>query len=430
MGKKMFLKALILKNFKNLNTGQTGLALNNLNILIGPNGSGKSNLIGMLEFLKQSLSPGGFQEQTVEPFENAVIELGDQRILDATLEKPGTVSLGYRFQSENSPGNLDLDIELLLKGANTSPVIKKELLSSPDTTAEKSDPFFYYKAHDFESGKGVVSCYKNGTRTGSSYEKLPRIPVNRLLIESIPELLEETALPPENTPVYNVRRRMTEAITDWRFYNANEMNPKHIRDSEPKIRGNPDIYLSPSGENLPLVFDGLVQADFSFEELINREIRKVVPGTLKIRPLRSGNLRLMMEWHMDGMKEPFHLSDMSDGTIRMLCWAVILLSPKLPPLIVIDEPEMGLHPAWMKTLALWIKQAAEKTQLIISTHSPDLLDHFTDRYKDVISFESDPHHHFQPQRLKENLVASKLKEDWELGDLYRVGDPATGGWPW
>jgi predicted ATPase len=66
-------------------------------------------------------------------------------------------------------------------------------------------------------------------------------------------------------------------------------------------------------------------------------------------------------------------NEMSDGTVRMLCWAAILLSPTLPSLLVIDEPELGIHAAWMPVLANWIKDASQKTQLIVSTHSPDLL---------------------------------------------------------
>jgi predicted ATPase len=99
-------------------------------------------------------------------------------------------------------------------------------------------------------------------------------------------------------------------------------------------------------------------------------------------------------------------------------------------LLVIDEPELGLHVSWMPILAEWIKQASRKTQIIITTHSPDLLDHFTDCLENVYCFYSEDKTHFSMKTLSQAMLDEKLKEGWELGDLYRVGDPTVGGWPW
>ncbi len=179
---------------------------------------------------------------------------------------------------------------------------------------------------------------------------------------------------------------------------------------------------------MPLVLDNLIQKDFEFDERINNAMKQILPQTRKIRPIRLGRLSLTVEWYFDGIKEPFYLDEMSDGTIRMLCWAVILHSPIPPTLLVIDEPEMGIHPAWMPVLAEWIKAASERTQIIVSTHSPDLLDHFTDRTEDVICFRFDGKNHFIPEHLSREKLSAMFDEGWELGDLYRVGDPGVGGW--
>lgn len=84
-----------------------------------------------------------------------------------------------------------------------------------------------------------------------------------MFISSIPELLEKTSFSPEQTPVYEIRRKLADTIAGWRFYNANEMNLKEIRESEPKITGHTETYLLPSGENLPSVLDSLLQLDFN-----------------------------------------------------------------------------------------------------------------------------------------------------------------------
>ena len=432
MNERLVISAINLKKFKNLKFAPDGLKLNDLNILIGPNGSGKSNLLSIINFISQATIQGKDQSSDLSEFERAVIQLGDNMIIDATLDLPGILSIECEFTLHDNPDTVySLELDILVKGREgLSPVIKREILSHPDMHKNKDSPFYFYKAHGWESGKGVVSVYNAAAGGQTHFEKLESIPANRLLFSTIPELLEKTSLSPEQTPVYEIRRKLADTISGWRFYNANEMNLKEIRESEPKITGHTETYLLPSGENLPSVFDSLCQFDFTFEEIINQELRKILPGSRKIRAVRSGRLRLMIEWHLEGIANGLHLSDMSDGTVRMLCWALILLSPKPPTLIVLDEPEVGLHPAWMKTLAQWIITASQKAQVIVSTHSPDLLDHFTDQYQKVICFNTEGRNHFSPRTLPEHLLKEKLKEDWELGDLYRVGDPAVGGWPW
>jgi hypothetical protein len=189
------------------------------------------------------------------------------------------------------------------------------------------------------------------------------------------------------------------------------------------------MYLSIAGENLASVIDNLSYY-LDFEDALNLAIKSIFPKTRRIRAVRVGRLSLTIEWHIEGNNEPFYLNEMSDGTVRMLCWAVILHSPQFPSLLVIDEPELGLHPAWLSVLAQWIKQASEKTQIIFTTHSPDLLDHFTDRLENVYCFYPTDANHYGLKPLSSEALKPQLEEGWELGDLYRIGDPTVGGWPW
>ena len=249
----------------------------------------------------------------------------------------------------------------------------------------------------------------------------------------MPRLLENSENPPEATPLYETRGRIINSVVAWKFYNVNNMNLKKIRESAPKI-GQSDFFVSPSGENLTLVLYNLVQRDFEFEDSLNQVFKDILPQTRRVRAVTSGRLSLTLEWYVENCFQPFFLDEMSDGTVRMLCWAVILHSPRPPALIVIDEPELGIHPAWMPILAEWIKRASTKTQVIVTTHSPDLLDHFTDQLDEgyIYTFQQDQdsRNHFRPKRLDRDTVSGWLEEGWQLGDLYRVGNPAVGGWPW
>jgi predicted ATPase len=305
----------------------------------------------------------------------------------------------------------------------------------PTTRPEAQDkiyPLHYYKCHDQESGKGVVSVYED---QGKSYRRqtLNNVPVDELALVTIPTLIENSQFPPEDIPVYKTRRELMETISRWHFYNANHMNLKQILESEPKI-GRGDRFLSPAGDNLAIVLHNLMEDSLDFEEKINNAMKAILPTTRRLRTVLAGQLSVTTEWYVEDVEEPFFLHEMSDGSVRMLCWATTLHSPKLPQLLVIEEPEIGIHTAWLKILAEWMKAASRQTQIIISTHSPDLLDCFTEQViaetANVFVFNAKDKNHFVVESLSKEAITSWVQKGWELGDLYRVGDPSIGGWPW
>ncbi|MDB9337753.1 MULTISPECIES: AAA family ATPase [Cyanophyceae] len=432
------LRFLITKNYKNLSLEQV-VELQKLNIFIGANNSGKSNFISCLKFLKSSLTKIPDENRGVSSFEDAISQCGGDRILDISVDSPARVRLAYCFEfpqntqiNTASKDSRILDIKIFVNKPNLKVSIGEEYLYNGVNLHDynSSTPFYYYKFHDREFGKGAVSVYDEpGQRSTTHFEPLENIPTNSLGLATIPKLLEHSQHPPENTPVYKVRREVIGFVSHWQFYNANNMDLDEIRTKEPKI-GRSDIYLSPSGDNLALVLDNLIQEDIDFEESINIALKAILPKSRRLRPIRSGRLSLTLELYFQDIKEAFYLNELSDGTVRMLCWATILHSPILPSLLVIDEPELGLHVSWMPILAEWIKKAARKTQVIITTHSPDLLDHFTDCLENVFCFYSEDKMHFSIKTLSPQMLSEKIAEGWQLGDLYRVGDPSIGGWPW
>jgi predicted ATPase len=410
--KTLQIKKLTTRNYKNLNQNQ-GIELQPLNILIGANGSGKTNLISVLNFLKDCLTPVD-SSRGMTAYEQAVInQLGGSKLLDGNLAYPANATYLFEFSHSETLPSTTLELTLHAKDAITTPFIVEESF----------EPNFY-RCHHKQSGIGIVSI-DNPKET----QEITGVPTNELTLLAIPKLLEDRNEAP--TPIYKARRQLLETISQWRFYNANDMSLKAIRDSYPKIGAN-EIFLSATCENLPLVLDNLMQHPnygIDFEEKINHAMKSILPNTRKIKTYRS-NLSLAVQWHFEDMREPFYLSEMSDGSVRMLCWASILHSPLLPTLLVIDEPELGLHVAWMQILAEWIKNAADKTQVIVSTHSPDLLDYFTDCVTNVLRFERQGKSHFTIKPLSQSQLSEKIEDGWQLGDLYRVGDPNIGGWPW
>ena len=423
-------------NFKNLQLRE-GIKFGDLTILIGSNGSGKSNLVSLFRFLKHSLAGSMLNDQRGQTvFEDAIFDLGGARILDGFQESPADVEIEYRFPFPEK--DTIFNIQLLVQSAHHPVIIARETLARDQ---EQPEPFVYYKTHNERSGgsgNGVVSVYNDPQSSSqvpkSHFEKIKGVPINELALDVMPRLLEKSDFSPDATPLYRPRTIIRGIAAASMFYSANEMNPEDIRSAEPKL-GQSGLFLSPTGENLALVLHNLFQKDLEFEESLNQVMKDIFPLTRRVRAVTSGRLSLTIEWYVDGCSQPFFLSEMSDGTVRMLCWAVVLHSPILPILIVIDEPEIGIHPAWMPMLAEWIKVASQRTQIIVSTHSPDLLDHFTDQLDEdgfiyVFGPATESPNHFTPHRLSKEAVSGWLDEGWQLGDLYRVGNPAVGGWPW
>lgn len=134
--------------------------------------------------------------------------------------------------------------------------------------------------------------------------------------------------------------------------------------------------LDSDGSNLVAVLHLLYTDRERWPEL-ESVLRSAVPGfvSLKIKPTgRRGQVAGF--WHEDGISGDLELADLSDGTLRLLCWLAICLSARPGQLIVADEPEQGLHPRVMALLGDLLGMAAESAQVIVMTHSPDLLARF------------------------------------------------------
>lgn len=117
---------------------------------------------------------------------------------------------------------------------------------------------------------------------------------------------------------------------------------------------------------------------------------------------------------------------LSDGTLRYLCLLAILLHPEPPPLICIEEPELGLHPDILPTLVDLLKEAAERTQIIITTHSADLIDDLTDMPEAVLVFDKE-----EGSTTVNRLDKDELKEwleKYQLGELWQRGDIGGNRW--
>jgi len=139
----------------------------------------------------------------------------------------------------------------------------------------------------------------------------------------------------------------------------------------------------------------------------------------------ANTARIMMR--ETGLDEPIPATRLSAGTLRFLALLAILCHPKPPPLICIEEPELGLHPDIIPTVAELLKSASERTQLVVTTHSKQLVDEFSDEPESVVVCERDPETGTRFERLSKEKLALWLKR-YQLGDLWEKGEIGGNRW--
>ncbi len=348
------------------------LKLRPINVVIGPNGSGKSNFVGAFSFL-QALHDGNLQEYVARAG-------GADKILH--FGSKATQQLLIRISFEEGVNQYEVKLQ-----AN----VQDELFANEEKV------FFWDK---------------------KKYPRPYETPLSRLGREA--GISDQRA---QKTASY-VRKR----IGGWRIYHFHDTSPlspmKKIADV------NDNRYLRPDGSNLPSFLAFLKLKEPNAYQLIRRLIQQVTPffDDFQLEPTNLNPDKIRLEWRHKGSDKYFDASSLSDGTMRFMALATLFLQPiqYRPSMILVDEPELGLHPFAITMLASLIKSASTDTQVVVSTQSPFLLDHF--RPEDVLVADR-VDGGTQLTRLSSDSLASWL-DDYSLGQLWeknQFGGRPSGG---
>ncbi|NER33975.1 MAG: AAA family ATPase [Oscillatoria sp. SIO1A7] len=349
------------------------LELRPINILIGANGSGKSNFVEVFSFLN-------------------AIRRG--RLRNYTAERGGADTI-LHFGSKITP---EIDLELFFYNNINS--YKISLMRTENDKLYVNDE----------------SCsYWNETK---------------YLTDSIS--LKERAVGDEA----GISQPAKEPTTSWVQKRLDSWRVYHFHDTSKQspIKRTSDIndnqFLRPDGSNIAAYLLFLKNKYLSNYSIILEEVRGVAPflDDFQLAPSRLNENKIRLEWVHKFSDQYFDVSSLSDGTIRFICLATLLLQPvrERPSIILLDEPELGLHPYAISILASMVKSAATETQIIISTQSPLLLDYFEP--EDILVTElkngATTLTRLQSRDLEEWL------EDYSLGELWEKnqfgGRPKNG----
>ena len=330
-----FITKVTIKNYKSIAACHVQLCP--LTFLVGPNGAGKSNFLDALWFVADALNSS----------------------LDHAIRDRGGIK-EVRRRSGGHPNQFGIRLEFALPDGTTghyafrigsTSLLKREYEVQREEcvirNAELFAPETYFHVHD-------------GAVAETSLEVAPAAAIDRLFLVHASGLKEFR-------PVY-------EAFSQMGFYS---LNPNKIRDLQSP---DPGDLLIRDGSNLTSV---LGQLSPSAKERIEEYLAAVVPGVREVKVKEIGP-KETLEFRQDvaGARYPwrFLANNMSDGTLRVLGILVALFqgdenAHKRVRLVGIEEPEIALHPAAAEVLLDGLREAAEKTQILITSHSPDLLDH-------------------------------------------------------
>jgi len=204
-------------------------------------------------------------------------------------------------------------------------------------------------------------------------------------------------------------------LQDWIVYHFHDTSdtagvkrPCSKRDNE---------YLRADGGNLAAFLYKLKKKNEPEYQRIRETIQLAAPffDDFLLRESIDNPDETLLEWRQKHSDYPFHPSQLSDGTLRFMCLTTALLQPEPPSIILLDEPELGLHPYALGLLSEMIKKASHRTQVIVSTQSASLIDYFEPA--DIIVVDRK-----DGESTFKRLNASKLKdwlEDYTLGQLWQ-----------
>ena len=336
MKEHVFLQRVTLKNYKSI--AACDVRLGPLTFLVGPNGSGKSNFLDALRFVTDSL----------------------RRSVDHALRDRGGIK-EVRRRSGGHPTHFAIRLDFALPSGErghysfriSSAVQAGFTVQDEECTVIKTDA--RTNSENFRVREGAV--------VSSTLSNPPASAPDRLYLVNASGF-------PQFRPVYD-------ALSKMGFYN---LNPDHIRDLQPPDTG--DI-LARDGSNLASVLSHLSKRNEPTKKRIEEFLAKVVPGVRAVEAKHIGP-KETLEFKQDvaGSKDPwsFFAANMSDGTLRALGVLVALFQgangvTSKVPIVGIEEPEVALHPAAAGVILDSLREASRHTQVIVTSHSPDLLDY-------------------------------------------------------
>jgi predicted ATPase len=389
------IQAITPRNLLSFGPENPTLGLGRLNVLIGPNGAGKTNLLEILGLLQST------SRDLTEPIREGG-GITEWLWKGEKQKQPSPVaSLEVLVTSEH--GDVPIRYLLAFTRAGFNISITRESISTSRPFGNHPKPYLYFE----NDGKRIV-INVSGTKRVLRHEDIdPR--------QSVLSQRKDPDQYPEITFLGRLFGRIA-FYRDWEFGINAETRGIHAPDQQ-------SDYLEEDASNLGLILNRL-KGEPNVKKQLLEYLKLFYAEAEDIHvQIREGLVELRIEERL-GFTTP--ATRLSDGTLRWLSLLAVLLNPAPPPLICIEEPELGLHPDIIPTLGKLLLEASERTQLIVTTHSDALIEQFTEKPECIVVCEKNDGA-TSMKRLDAMELATWL-ERYSLGELWRKGEIGGNRW--
>ena len=379
-----------------------------LSVLIGPNNGGKSNFLDLMSFMAEA-GEGRLEKGIDSRGGYSSIAFGPHWLGDIVIEFRFKELSHISFILEPPPDPLakekpDVRYKLALTSpfepSTTSHVRVEEVAA--ELTSESPRQVSLMK----RDANGCVFRWFHWDGTEGSEESKELESKSELAIFQVKDLRK-----------YPIPYHLLKQLQAWTLYRDINVGPESPVRLPALLR--PTLRLSENGANLSSVLHSIQQGRPDIWEEILELLHTACPEFQDIRiPGGGGDGKVLLRWFEPPYeKEGVSPNLLSDGTLKFLCLIAILKSPDPPPLICIDEPEIGLHPDWIKLVAEMMQSAAARTQLIVATHSPQIVAGLDP--EQVIITEKENGETRLRQLQRQDL--EKWLKEFNLSDLWLAG---------
>ena len=388
----VFIHRLTLSNLLSFGPRKTNVQLGPLNVLIGPNGSGKSNLIAAIELLRAA------PRDLVVPIREGG-GISEWLHKSTSRARKGSVETAVDFPLPSGPLRYHLTVEEHLHRFH----VHNEFIEDDVPEAGQGKPYRYF---GYLRGTAIV---KGKAGANQRFARTDLDPSQSILSQR---------KDPHSFPEITYLGQQFDMIRVYREWSFGRRAPAR----QPQSSDLPNDFLTEDTSNLALVLNRLRRTPAVKKHLLEMA-RRLYEGLTDFDVIvEGGTVQVFLE--ENGITVP--AARLSDGTLRYLCLLAILCHDDPPPLVCIEEPELGLHPDIMPTLAGLLREASTRCQLIVTTHSDVLVDALTEEPESVVVCEKDAGQ-TRLRRLNKEDLAQWLAR-YSLGELWMKGELGGSRW--
>lgn len=396
------IKSVKLSNFLSFASNAEEINMQPLNIIIGTNGSGKSNFLEAFDLLRYA------------PIDISKPIREGGGILDWLYKGANKCERAFlEFVVKNSLSNAkyqELRYKISFGAVNRNFEIFDEKIVSKEPDSGQKKPYIFY---DFDDGKPTLNILNedNPTYKARSLQRQDIDMTQSILVQKRDAI---------HYPEITFLAQEFSKIRMYREWSFGRYAPSRL----PQKVDLPNNYLEADCGNLCLVLNQ-IRNHIDAKKRLLKEL-KYFYNDVEDYEINIVGSTVQIFFHERGLKTSVPATRLSDGTLRYLCLLAILCHPAPPPLVCIEEPELGLHPDVLPNLADLLREASERCQLVVTTHSDILVDSFTDNPECILVAEK-----INSGTQLSRLNSVELKpwlEKYRLGELWTRGN--IGGTRW